>query len=173
MKKLFLIQALVLLLGFSIPAMANNYWNGVVGVFSEDGKWRLDISDAAMKKNTPTSHNSWATRLILKRLDGASSGIVDSSHVIGIFSEDGKWRLDIGDTATKKNMPSSHSSWATRLRIVPLERMGLGTIRYGEVVGVFSEDGKHRLDIGEAAMKKNTPASHNSWATRLKVRTLK
>ena len=135
----------------------------------EDGRWRLDIGDAAMKKNIPASHNSWATRLILKRLDGASSGSVKSSHLVGIFSEDGKWRLDIGEAATKKNIPSSHNSWATRLRILPLERMGLGKISYGEVVGVFSEDGKWRLDIGVAAMKKNTPASHNSWATRLQI----
>ena len=171
MKKLFLIHAIVLLLGFGSPAIAND-WNQVVGVFSEDGKWRLDIGEAAMKKNIPASHNSWATRLVLKRLDGASSGSVEQSHVIGIFSEDGKWRLDIGEAATKKNIPSSHNSWATRLRIVPLNQADIGRISYGQVVGIFSEDGKWRLDIGEAAMKKNTPASHNSWATRLKIAPL-
>lgn len=147
-------------------------WNEVVGIFSEDGNWRLDIGERATKENIPASHDSWATRLTIKRLDGTSSGPVLADHVVGIFSEDDKWRLDIGERAMKENVPASHNSWATRLRIVRLNGLSIGPIIYGEVVGIFSEDGNWRLDIGERAMKENVPASHNSWATRLKIRGL-
>ena len=153
-------------------AQAAVAWDAVVGVFSEDGKWRLDIGERAMKENVPASHNSWATRLIIKRLDGPSTGPVLPDHIVGIFSEDGKWRLDIGERAMKENVPASHNSWATRLRIVRLTGLSLGPVTYGDVVGIFSEDGKWRLDIGERATKENVPASHNSWATRLKIRPL-
>ncbi|MGL5267679.1 MAG: hypothetical protein ACRC9E_15910, partial [Plesiomonas shigelloides] len=64
-----------------------------IGVFSEDGKVRLDIGTDAMKKNVPASYDSWATRLVIKRLDGANSGPISDEHLVGIFSEDGKVRL--------------------------------------------------------------------------------
>jgi hypothetical protein len=141
----------------------------VVGIFASNGDYRLDIGTMAMKKNTPASHNSWATRLILKRLDGPSKGNVSPGDIVGVFSENLSYRLDIGNAATKENVPASHNSWATRLKIIKLNGNINGPLKYGDVVGIYSEDQKYRLDIGEAATKKNTPASHNSWATRLKV----
>lgn len=140
-----------------------------IGVFSEDGKVRLDIGTDAMKKNVPASHDSWATRLVIKRLDGANSGPISDEHLVGIFSEDGKVRLDIGTDAMKKNVPATHDSWATRLVIKSLDGTNSGSVCYGQVVGIFSEDEKYRLDIGTDAVKKNVPSSHDSWATRLRI----
>lgn len=45
----------------------------------------------------------------------------------------------------------------------------MSNVEYGSKIGVFSEDGKWRLDIGTDAVKKSIPASHNSWATRLRI----
>ncbi len=144
-------------------------YGNIIGVFSENGQYRLDIGTDATKKNVPASHNSWSTRLRIQRLDGPSSGAVSEQHVVGIFSENGQYRLDIGTDAMKKNVPASHESWATRLRIQRLDGPSSGEVHYGEVVGIFSENGQYRLDIGTDAMKKNTPASHDSWATRLRI----
>jgi hypothetical protein len=150
-------------------AQADVQLNEVVGIFSENGQFRLDIGTDAVKQNVPASHDSWATRLIIRRLDGPSRGPVGSNHVVGIFSEDGKFRLDIGTDAMKRNVPASHVSWATQLRINRLNSSNIGPVMYEDVVGIFSEDGKYRLDIGTDAMKQNVPASHDSWATRLRI----
>ncbi|NEO40652.1 MAG: hypothetical protein F6J90_31695 [Moorea sp. SIOASIH] len=147
-------------------------WNDLVGIFSEDGRVRLDVGIRAMKEEVPASHDSWATRLVIERLDGPSSGPVEPDHLVGIFSEDGSTRLDLGIRAMKEEVPASHESWATRLRIVPLNELALGSITYGTVVGVFSEDARVRLDVGICAMKEEVPASHESWATRLHIRKL-
>jgi hypothetical protein len=143
--------------------------NEVVGIFSENGQFRLDIGTDAVKQNVLASHDSWATRLIIRRLDGQSTGPVRSNHVVGIFSENGQYRLDIGTDAMKQNVAASHESWATRLKILQLNSSTLGPVMYEDVVGIFSEDGKYRLDIGTDAMKQNVAASHDSWATRLKI----
>ena len=45
---------------------------------------------------------------------------VQLNEIVGIFSENGQFRLDIGTDAVKQNVPASHESWATRLRITPL-----------------------------------------------------
>ena len=105
-------------------------------------------------------------------MDGPNSGPVADAHVVGFFSLNEMVRLDIGEAATKKNIPASHESWATRLRIVRLSGVSNHSLSYGEIVGVFSEDGEWRLDIGTDAMKQNVPATHDSWATRLKIRPL-
>jgi hypothetical protein len=144
--------------------------NEIVGIFSEDGQFRLDIGTDAVKQNVPASHDSWATRLIIRRLDGPSRGPVHGGDLIGIFSEDGRFRLDIGTDAVKRNIPASHESWATRLRIVRLSGPNAGPVTYEDVVGIFSDDGRFRLDIGTDAMKRNVPADHDSWATRLRIR---
>jgi hypothetical protein len=143
--------------------------NEIVGIFSDNGV-RLDIGTDAVKQNVPASHDSWATRLIIRRLDGPSRGPVHSNDVIGIFSEDGRFRLDIGTDAMKQNVPASHESWATRLRIARLNGPNVGPVMYEDVVGIFSEDARFRLDIGTDAMKKNVPADHDSWATRLRIK---
>lgn len=147
-------------------------WNSVVGIFAESANVRLDIGTNAVQMNIPASQNTSTTRLIIKRLDGPNSGPVSSGHLVGIFSEDGQHRLDIGSRAMKRDVPASHDSWATRLRIVRLNGLNLGPVTYGETVGIFSEDGKYRLDIGTDAMKEAVPASHESWATRLRIQNL-
>ncbi len=149
--------------------MAQIKYQDVRGIFSENLKVRLDIGTKAVKKAVPASHDSWATRLVFKRLDGKSEGEVHDEHLVGIFSEDGKYRLDIGTMAMKENVPASHESWATKLKIKKIKGSSSGFIHYGDVVGIFSEDEKYRLDIGTKAMKKKVPASHDSWATRLRV----
>jgi hypothetical protein len=165
----------LVLLGFllaAVPAKAQHVvqLNEIVGIFSETGEFRLDIGTDAVKQNVPASHDSWATRLIIRRLDGPSRGPVHDNDVVGIFSEDGRFRLDIGTDAMKQNVPASHESWATRLRIARLSGPNVGPATYEDVVGIFSEDGKFRLDIGTDAMKKNVGADHNSWATRLRIK---
>ncbi len=82
-------------------------------------------------------------------------------------------RLDIGIRAVKEEVPTSMTPGRHRLRIVRLNGLSIGPIKYGEVVGIFSEDGRVRLDIGIRAMKEEVPASHESWATRLKIRRVK
>jgi len=113
---------------------------------------------------------SWIFILLTSVLLVHNSQAADWNNVVGIFSENGKVRLDIGIRAMKEEVPASHDSWATRLRIVPLNQLALGQITYGTVVGIFSETKQVRLDIGIRAVKERVPASHDSWATRLKIR---
>lgn len=151
----------------SASAQSEIYYNQLVGVFSASEPVRLDIGSRATKVNVPASHESWATRLRIVRLDGPSNGTVSSGHVVGIFSEDGQWRLDIGTRAMKENVPASHNSWATQLVLKRLDGASAGPAHYGDLVGFFSQDRQYRLDIGDWAMKENVPASHESWATQL------
>jgi hypothetical protein len=93
-----------------------------VGIFSENGEWRLDIGTNAMKKLTPKTTETWATKLVIRRLDATGMPIKDSGpvceeHVVGIFSEDSQYRLDIGTDSMKRNCPGSVVSWATKLKI--------------------------------------------------------
>lgn len=145
------------------------YYNQLIGIFSESEPVRLDIGTRAMNENIPASHNSWATRFRIERLDGASRGTVFSHHTIGLFSETEPVRLDIGMRAMKENVPASHNSWATQLVIKRLDGPNRGPISYGEVVGVFSSDRNFRLDIGTRAVKEDVPSSYNSWGTRLRI----
>ena len=143
--------------------------NDLIKIISQDNQARLDIGVHCVKEEVPAYHNSWATRLQIKRLDGPNEGFVNVNHVIGIFSEDGKTRLDLGERAMKKNGSVSHESWATRLHVKRLQPSGNTPIKYGEIIGLFSECGRKRLDIGERSMKENVPAHHDSWATRLRI----
>ena len=154
------------------PGVSSNspiYYNQLIGIFSESEPVRLDIGTRAMKENIPASHNSWATRFRIKRLDGPNRGEVFSHHTIGIFAASDPVRLDIGTRAMKENVPASHNSWATQLFIQRLDGPNRGPIHYGDVVGVFSSDRKVRLDIGTRATQEDVPASHNSWGTRLRI----
>lgn len=92
-------------------------FNEPIGVFSSTKEVRLDIGTRAVKENVPADHNSWATRLVVKRVDGPSEGPVHTDHVIGLFSETEAVRLDIGTRAMKENVPADHDSWATQLNI--------------------------------------------------------
>lgn len=145
-----------------------------IGIFSasRDTPYRLDIGPEATKSLVPANHDSWATRLKIMRLDGpVGDGVVHESDEIGIFSEDGNWRLDIGSSAAQRETPAYVDSPTTRLQVRRLSGDAVGgPIKYGEVVGIFSEDGKYRLDIGVWAMKVNTSKNWDSWATRLKIR---
>lgn len=143
----------------------------VVHIVCENGSLKLDIGEDAAQVNTPASYNSWATRLVIKRLDGPNSGPISALHVAGIFSEDGNYRLDIGTDAMKRDTPASFESWATQLVIKRLDGPSSGPVSYGDLVGIFDKDGNYRLDIG-AVRDKAISASHDSWATRLRILTL-
>lgn len=140
-----------------------------VGIFSTTEPVRLDIGTDAVKMNVPDTHKSWATELVITRLDGPNEGPVMSTHEIGIFSATEPVRLDIGTDAMKMNVPASHRSWATVLEVRSVDGSKKGPVNYGDVVGIFSTTQPVRLDIGTDAMKMNVPASHVSWATVLKI----
>ena len=134
---------------------------------SENGKCCLDIGAASMKAECEASHESWATRLVIRRVDGPSKGPVSlCSHKVGIFSEKNGKRLDIG-SASVRECAASHNSWATRLFIRPLD--GSSQVQYNQLVGIFSESNGKRLDIGSASVYREIDASHSSWATRLHI----
>jgi phosphotransferase system IIB component len=107
---------------------------------------------------------------LLAAVPAKAQQVVQLNGIVGIFSQTGQYRLDIGTDAVKQNVPASHESWATRLRITRLSGPNVGPVTYEDVVGIFSEDGKFRLDIGTDAMKKNVAADHDSWATRLRIK---
>jgi len=149
-------------------------YNKIYGVYTYNKKSRLDVGTWAMKKLVPSDHDSWATRLVIKRLDGENNGTVSSAHKVGIFTESGTVRLDLGTQAMKKEIPATHDSWATRLVIKALKDGKIdasksGHVKYGDVVGIFCEDDSVRLDLGLDAMQKEVPASHESYATELSI----
>merc|ERR1712232_1529295 len=89
-------------MGIFFLAMGKIHEKDLIKILSEDKKVRLDIGGDCVLKEVPASHESWATRLIIKRLDGPNKGPVQTDHVVGIFSEDGQKRLDVGEAAMKK-----------------------------------------------------------------------
>ena len=91
----------------------------VIGIFSETEPVRLDIGTRAMKEDVPASHNSRSTQLVFQRLDGPNRGPIRYGEVVGVFSSDRNFRLNIGRRATQENVPASHNSWGTRLQIIP------------------------------------------------------
>lgn len=160
--------------GYQPQVPGGIFYNDIIKIVSQDGQSRLDIGSASLKPQS-SDHNSWATMLQIKRLDGESTGVVLYSHVIGIFSQDGRVRLDIGSLAVTPQSPD-HESWATQLFISNADnnerKPGLrksGQVRYGDPIGIYSFDGKFRLDLGSDSMKTEVPASHDSWATRLNI----
>lgn len=100
----------------------------------------MDIGTDAMKKSVPATHDSWATRLIIKRLDGKSAGEVCYGDIVGIFSEDEKYRPDIGTDAVKKAVPAAHNSWATRLRIQDADPITHAGKRLSAWFGAYTTD---------------------------------
>ena len=90
-------------------------------------------------------------------------------HVVGIFSEDGRVRLDLG-SASCKPCAASHESWATRVFVRPVGQHSSANapIAYGQLVGVFSETGGKRLDLGSKS-RRSCKADHDSWATQLRI----
>merc|ERR1711959_677240 len=101
-------------MGIFFLAMGKIHEKDLIKILSEDKKVRLDIGGDCVLKEIPASHESWATRLIIKRVDGPSRGDIETDHVVGIFSENNDKRLDIGGDAMKEEVPASHESWATR-----------------------------------------------------------
>jgi len=142
--------------------------NDLVKILSSDFRVRLDIGGQCVNE-IDANHESWATRLRIVRIDGASVGPVDLNHVIGIFSEDNRCRLDLGTRSMKVECSPTHESWATRLRIRRLGYGGNANIMYGEIVGIFSESNNKRLDIGGASMKEEVPSNYESRTTILKI----
>jgi len=148
-----------------------SYDNTILGILCENGSKRLDIGNKCVYECS-ASHDSWATRLVFRRLDGPNEGDVSEDHIFGVFCENGSKRLDIGIGSMYADCPASHSSWATRLFVRRLDGANTGSIQYGHVVGIFCEDGSKRLDIGYASVKTECPGDHDSWATRLRVELL-
>ncbi|MBL4940219.1 MAG: SUMF1/EgtB/PvdO family nonheme iron enzyme [Colwellia sp.] len=142
----------------------------IIAIMTENGEWRLDIGATATKKLVTTNHESWATRLVIRRLDGPSEGRLESNHVFGVFSENGKYRLDIGQSIKKTSIDISDST--TKFRIKPLKNDPNAEVHYGDLVGIYSSDMGYRLDIGKDTMKRSTKAKHDSWATRFKAKML-
>ena len=145
-----------------------------IGIFSENFKNRLDIGTKAMKKKQKWNHNSWATRLQIKRLDGPSEGDVEDTHVIGVFTEGGTCRLDIGRGSMKDYAKATHLVSATRLHIWPHTENCLPSkngerLQYGDIIGIFDQNGDYRLDLGKDCVPKPCPDNRDSWATRLRI----
>jgi hypothetical protein len=151
------------------------YDKDTIDIITESGDYRLDIGGLPFKRNTPTSEVSSTTLFQFKRLDGPNTGPVRDDHIVGIFSADGKYRLDVGTASMKVNVPVSHVSWATSLKLErPARDPGgkVNTIAYygvGQTFGIVSSTRPYRLDIGPDACNPAS-ASHDSWATRFKIR---
>ena len=67
-------------------------------VCTQMGKARLDIGEAGCHPCQPCLAevtNAPLTRLMVRRLDGPSIGFVSQHHVIGIFDETGRYRVDL------------------------------------------------------------------------------
>jgi len=148
-------------------------YGALVGIFSESNGKRLDIGGASVNKECPASHESWATRFYIRRVDGGpNKGPVSPDHLVGIFSETNGKRLDIGIASMKAECAASHESWATRFRIKPLKPGAGQYLDYSDLVGIFSESNDKRLDVGSGSVKKECPDSHESWATRFRIKLL-
>mmetsp|Transcript_13278 Transcript_13278/g.17364 ORF Transcript_13278/g.17364 Transcript_13278/m.17364 type:complete len:288 (-) Transcript_13278:112-975(-) len=146
------------------------YYGEQIKIVSTTKGCRLDIGSRAMKQDTPGSLSSWATRLIIKRLDGLNEGKVEESHDVGIFSENDLTRLDVSSDSMKEEVPIDSETWATVLKLTSVtgeEKKG-EAVKYGDTVGVFSSVRDNRLDIGSGALKQ-VSSSHESWATCLHI----
>jgi hypothetical protein len=147
----------------------------LIGVFSSvygrDSGARLDIGTRAMKRDTPASTLSSTTKLRIQRIGGVSEGDVEDTHIIGIFSEDLEYRLDVGTGSMKENVPTTALGWGAKLKIWPAENKGSRSgerINYNDIIGVFSSDGLYRLDIGGDALDP-AEATRVTWATQLLI----
>ena len=73
-----------------------------IKVLSENGNCRLDVGGASMRAEIDASHESWATRLFIRRLDGPSEGPVELGHLVGIFASNNNVRLDVGCASVRE-----------------------------------------------------------------------
>jgi hypothetical protein len=151
----------------------NVTYGAVVGVFAHDLSCRLNIAPPGTKTLVPADVDSPTTRLLFRRLDGPSSGVVEEDHLIGIFTEDGNGRLDIAEDCFEQKTLASNDSDTTQFIIENLIEKKNGDICYEEPIGIFSVDKKFRLDIGQTALKKLQSPSHSSFATELYIRIIK
>ena len=132
------------------------------------------------------------TRLVVRRLDGPSVGLISSQHVVGIYTESGTHRLDLARALNPQ--PTGHESAGTRLRLQPAPFVhGAGSssataasssssaaeaaaadapLRYGRAYSLVSDCGTYTLNLG----LRNTPvlvrASDDVWSTRLQLRVI-
>ena len=159
-------------------------------VLTSSGAARLDLSRASLRRETPETHDSPTTRLKLRRLDGPSIGPVSACHVVGIFSEDGKKRLDL--VRAVRPQVIVHQTATTCMTIEPLQPGGGvldaekrhaqpagDVLHYGQTVGVFSlPDGsgnaRLRLDLGTGSVFATKPSkgdAKDDWGNSLRVGT--
>eukprot|EP00999_Lentomonas_sp_LEN2_P002908 NODE_770_length_1204_cov_118.131848_g730_i0.p1 GENE.NODE_770_length_1204_cov_118.131848_g730_i0~~NODE_770_length_1204_cov_118.131848_g730_i0.p1 ORF type:complete len:332 (-),score=76.15 NODE_770_length_1204_cov_118.131848_g730_i0:125-1120(-) len=147
---------------------------------------RLDIGEACFERMSEAGHDSWATNVRAEKLGhswsygsgsrGYDSGSLNGGDTIAIYStgeRDGQVRLDLGEGAMKQRQTADHDSWATRLRIAsPHDRVPDGTPLWEGAAFklVTYEEQELCLDLG--ALTSETPADHESWATRLHIQKL-
>jgi len=130
-----------------------------------DGDEILDMGTC----NADGGHESWATKLVLKKKgDEDYDGEVDAHDTFGIFStsdgtqgdENPNQRLDIG--VNHASADAGHDSWAT---IFDIENENGGHLRYNQVVKFTSTENGKVLDIGGSCCD----AGHWSWATNFNL----
>jgi hypothetical protein len=118
--------------------------------------------------STDEGHESWATVLKIRRLDGPSEGPVRVGHEIMIYSPEASRRLDVGMKEGTSCDPN-HRSSSTYFHVKPVGDFHSESepIKYEQEVGFFSPESPFlRMDInGVAAADMNL----STWTTRLRL----
>jgi len=173
-------------------------------VLTESGMARLDIIEGCQPHSpTQSAESSGWTRLCVHRLDGPSIGYISQHHIIGIFTHDRLFRLDIGG-GLNPQLPACESN-GTRLRLCPVSEAGASSdsagassdiagassdsagassdsagasssevpLHYGQLFGLFSLCGTHRLSLGPLSCHRSVHGFTDSWATRLQLTVIK
>lgn len=149
------------------------YYGTPVGVFNEGNDVRLDLTSEVNFTLVDPHQDRPTSRFIIKRLDAIDyRGEIRADDIVGIFTEDDQFRLDIGEFVFPQKVAANHVTQTTVLTIEKLEGKSAGPVHYGEVVGIFSSDHIYRLDIESPPLKAKMSAHHDSWATRLRVRAV-
>ena len=112
---------------------------------------------------TDAEDDSWATRLVFKKLgDERSDDLIHHGDEVGIFSAENNLRLDAGDATCE----AGHESWATCFHVKALDGSAL---RYGTEMGLFSTRDSSRLDIRYASADGVVGPAVESETTRFKL----
>lgn len=144
-----------------------------IGIFNEGGDVRLDLGLDVTSALVRASEDRPSTRFVIRRLDAEDAdGEVRAEHVVGIFTEDKRFRLDIGHACFAYKVSAEKVSETTVLCIEHLGDKRGGPVHYGELVGIFTSDHQYRLDIGTPPLKSQQGAGYESWATRLRVQAV-
>lgn len=149
------------------------HFNAPIGIFNEGDDVRLDIGLESATSLTDASENKPTTRLVIRKLsDPEWSGELTETDVVGIFSEDNQLRLDIGEACFARKVEANRISETTVFVIRGLNGEKSGPIKNGATVGIFTSDGKYRLDLDSPPLKTRMTNSWDSWATRLRIKNV-